>query len=436
MNVYRVGPITKNLSHNYNLRSQATKTANTVDKHIITDPKFLVHNQTEQPKNTDNIRNEFIDFYIANLFPDLINMAAPAANAAAPAQVVRELRGLTPPKFEGHMQDNATWWLQKFEAFVAQQAIQGDDRVRVFVLFLSGPCENWFMLLPDNQKDTYEHLRAAFLARYTGQLNNRATEELFYSKYQLQNESAETYINNMLTLGNKLQLNENTMVNTIKRGLIPAIRVHVLSHNVGDVTSLFQQATLAESYQHLLNPNITTGFAEQNFSQNRPTAAANVTNATVLPNDVEKLKQDSADIKTMVGTLTQLFDRMNISNMEQQQATAANSRPTGYQQIFSRPSRQFNKPNYPTQRPTLFCNFCYFAGHTYENCRRRQQARFAGQIHNQYRLQPRFLQNNSWGNRPRYIQPQPQAYIDHAHTEQQTYNIPPFPYQYNQQSLN
>jgi hypothetical protein len=403
MNVYRVGQITKDLSHNYNLRSRATKTDKTVDKNITTEPKLLVNKAKEKTKNVGNIPHEFIDYNIVNLFPDLINnMADQAANAPAPVQLVREFRGLAPPKFEGHMNENAAWWLQKFEAFVANQAIQGDDRLRVFVLFISGPCENWYMLLPGNQRDTYEHLRAAFLARYTGQLNNRAAEELFYSKFQLQNEPAQTYINSMLTLGNKLQLNENTMVSTIKRGLLPAIRMHVLSHNVADVTSLIQQATLAESYQHLLNPNITPVTTSLNLP---PT-----TTTSVGLNDVDKLKQDSAELKHMVGNLTQLFDKMNISNIN-------NSKPTGYQQNFSRPPRhQFS--NY--QRPSLFCNFCRFTGHTYENCRRRQQARFVGQTNSQ----PRF--SNSWGNRPRYNQPQPQAYMD----QQTQYNIPPFPGQY------
>lgn len=67
-----------------------------------------------------------------------------------------------------------------------------------------------------------------------------------YRQHQLPSEPAQTYIDNMQTLGNKLQLNENIMVSTIKQGLLPAIRVHVLSHNVTDVTSLIQQATLAE----------------------------------------------------------------------------------------------------------------------------------------------------------------------------------------------
>jgi hypothetical protein len=265
MNVYRVGQITKDLSHNYNLRSRATKTDKTVDKNITTEPKLLVNKAKEKTKNVDNIPHEFIDYNIVNLFPDLINMADQAANAPAAVQLVREFRGLAPTKFEGHMNENAAWWLQKFEAFVANQAIQGDDRLRVFVLFISGPCENWYMLLPENQRDTYEHLRAAFLARYTGQFNNRAAEELFYSKFQLTNEPAQTYINNMLTLGNKLQLNENTMVSTIKRGLLPAIRVHVLSHNVADVTSLIQQATLAESYQHLTKSVNTTSDASSHL---------------------------------------------------------------------------------------------------------------------------------------------------------------------------
>jgi hypothetical protein len=420
MNVRRVGPITKNLSHNYNLRSQTAKIDKPVNRNNITDPKLPLTKVKKQPKNVGYIPQEFPDFNIANLFPDL-NMADQAANAnanaPAPVHVVRELRSLTPPKFEGHMQDNAAWWLQKFEAYVANQAIQGDDRVRVFVLFISGPCENWFMLLPDDQKDTYEHLRAAFIARFTGQLNNRAAEELFYSRFQLTNEPVQTYINNMLTLGNKLQLNENTMVSTIKRGLLPAIRVHVLSHNVADVTSMIQQATLAESYQHLLNPN-TAPVANGQNSPFTTTTATNVNaSAGPLSNDVEKLKQDSSDIKNMVGNLTQLFDKMNISNMENQQ-TSNNSKSNSYQQNFQRPPRQFN--NYQRQRPSLFCNFCRFSGHTYENCRRRQQARFVGQTHSQYRPQPRFQQSNSWGNRPMYSQSQPQAYVDHAHNEQQT----------------
>ena len=165
MNVRRVGPITRNLSHDYNLRSQAAKTDKTVDKNITTDPKPLVTKNKEQPTKVDYICNEFIDYNIANLFPDLINMADQLAANGAPAQIVRELKGMSPPKFEGHLHDNGAWWLQKFEAYMARQAIEGNNRIQAFILYICGPCENWYMLLPNAQKDTYEHLRAAFLAQ-------------------------------------------------------------------------------------------------------------------------------------------------------------------------------------------------------------------------------------------------------------------------------
>jgi hypothetical protein len=141
MNVYRVGQITKDLSHNYNLRFRATKTDKTVDKNITTEPKLLVNKAKEKIKNVGNIPHEFIDYNIVNLFPDLINMADQAANTPAPVQLVREFRGLAPPKFEGHMNENAAWWLQKFEAFVANQAIQGDDRLRVLYYSFRDPAK-------------------------------------------------------------------------------------------------------------------------------------------------------------------------------------------------------------------------------------------------------------------------------------------------------
>jgi hypothetical protein len=109
----------------------------------------------------------------------------------------------------------------------------------------------------------------AFLARYADVLNNRTDKDVFNCKTQHANEPVENYINNVLSLGNKLQLNENNIMAAIKRGLMPTIRLHVLSHNVNNITLLLQQATLAESYQQLFTtPNTLVTAPKVRFNVN------------------------------------------------------------------------------------------------------------------------------------------------------------------------
>ena len=176
------------------------------------------------------------------------------AQVPVPAVIMQDAR-LAPPKFSVTGRENGWFWLRKFEAYCNRQNIAANDRLEAVIVMISGPCENWFMLLPDNQKDTYDHLRAAFLARYENN-NDVIDRDLFYTKKQKPNESVTTYINDMMSLGNKLHIDANNMIATIKRGLLEPIKVHVLSHDVNDIQTLLQQALLAETY--LLKPQANT----------------------------------------------------------------------------------------------------------------------------------------------------------------------------------
>jgi hypothetical protein len=448
MNVRRVGPVAQDLKpNNYNLRSR-DKTNN---------PKQVKPDQAPKADQLDKnfgavfVAEEYIDFNLDQFFPDLnIDMAdANANNNVNAAPVLNDLRGFAPPKFSGNLTENATWWLQKFEAYMARQNIVNEARLDAFILFISGPCENWFILLPPAQKDTYDHLRAAFLVRYTGNINNRADEEIFYSKYQLPHEPVQTFINDMLTIGNKIQLTEQNIVNTIKRGLLPAIRLHVLSNNVVDITNLIQQATLAESYQPLLYNRISVVDTKAPAVASTPAAPA------VASAQLDELKQANSEIKTMVNNLSKMFDKMHISAVDQPSYNNNNRQNSGNQQNFSRNTHMqynnFNRPRAP------FCNFCKSQGHVYDTCRVRQQARLIGQTRPRYPLQytqqqpqhyqqepQQYNQRQYWGNRQRPPHPPQQVaamgqwYPDmnaqYAPAPQQQYPypspIPPFPNDY------
>ena len=51
-----------------------------------------------------------------------------------------------------------------------------------------------------------------------------------------------------MSLENKLQLDANSIIATIKCGLLEPIKIHVMSHNVNDAQALIQQAEVAETY--------------------------------------------------------------------------------------------------------------------------------------------------------------------------------------------
>ena len=82
------------------------------------------------------------------------------------------------------------------------------------------------MMLPHADRANYANLRAAFLDRFVN--NNNIVEcDLFYSKKQKQNEPVSTYIDNMMSLGNKLRLYANSIIATIKCGLLKLIKITI-----------------------------------------------------------------------------------------------------------------------------------------------------------------------------------------------------------------
>ena len=136
MSSYRIAPVQQNLNSQYNLRPREN-----IRPRERFDPNTPIQNFDH---NINNIQ---------------------VAQAPVPAVIMQDAR-LAPPKFSGTVTENGWFWLRKFEAYCNRQNIAANDRLEAFIVMISGPCENWFMLLPDNQKDTYDHLRAAFLARY------------------------------------------------------------------------------------------------------------------------------------------------------------------------------------------------------------------------------------------------------------------------------
>jgi hypothetical protein len=114
------------------------------------------------------------------------------------------------------------------------------------------------MLLGDAQKDTYDHLRAAFLAHYGNANQSVVNEEMFYNARQARGQTVTEYADFMQNLGCKLQLNAQQILATIKRRLLPQYKMHILARQLDDIQSLIQICCVVDTYQpftHDTTPN-------------------------------------------------------------------------------------------------------------------------------------------------------------------------------------
>jgi hypothetical protein len=314
---------------------------------------------------------------MANANVDQAAIAAAAAAAVAGAIQPQPSRVL-PQKFSGTSVENAAFWLQCFNTYCDHSHVEGDARTGHFMLFLAGPAQNWYLTLPDAVKQNWAQLSAAFTNRFANVENNVAQEELFYAKNQAPNEKAADFINDMMSLGNKLGLNVPTMLSTIKRNLLPELRAYVISHNVADLTQLLQRAELFEQIQSWTKPQTKS-------VQFQTVADTNTTDAGLT----NKLIQSNNEIKTIMSSLTNEFAKLHISAAQQHidSQTRARSKSPVPSHLTS---QQYTEEQYytaPQQQEPPFCSRCLCYGHVAQQCRQqamipRQQ--YAQQQYRQY----------------------------------------------------
>jgi hypothetical protein len=281
---------------------------------------------------------------------------------------------LTPSKFSGGLSENAEVFLKKYEDWCVIRDIRDNNRIHSFILLLSGPCESWYMLLADNQKDTYAHLRAAFLQRYGNANQSVVNEEMFYNARQANGQPVTEYADLMQNLGCKLQLNAHQILATIKRGLLPHYRMHILSRQIDDIQALIQICCIVDTYQPTLPANASSLNVDNSQSgqsdHNKKTTQ-----------QIDELKQGTVEIKNMVGNLAKMFDQMKICAVEQTSDRSKPQSPTQYRSNNSyshNNNKQFgnNQQKHKTTNRSTGCWFCGLTNHIQRDCRKRKNAQF------------------------------------------------------------
>ena len=160
-----------------------------------------------------------------------ISMARPAE--AAPA-VFDNLPN--PGSFHGKVTENGPEWLSRFQLWADYRNLQGGARRNALALLLRDGASQWYRVLPDDQKDTYAHLKIAFEARYglnphTGWQRASA----LWNMTQGADEAVQDFIAKVRQAAADVNLPEEQMKFVIINGLRPALRAHAIRSNPADL---------------------------------------------------------------------------------------------------------------------------------------------------------------------------------------------------------
>jgi len=171
-------------------------------------------------------------------------------------------------RFEGLARDNSTRFLNDFESYCTYNQLNAEDqearKVAAFYLHLNGPAITWINALPDTQKDTWAHLRTAFMLKYGYDDPNNpvlvAEGELFNRMTLGNDQSLEDFHAVLLDRGSRLQKPERDMISKFVQGLPAQLAFFVHAGNPPDLAQTLTAAKLGEAhgYRAVTSPPMAT----------------------------------------------------------------------------------------------------------------------------------------------------------------------------------
>jgi hypothetical protein len=156
--------------------------------------------------------------------------------------------GLNPPLFTGTGQQDAAAWHQNLLDFIDFKSVPAEKRLPLFKIRLTGAASDWLVSLPDDQKDTFDHLTTAFLERYKPKEieKYRYAKELFGQKQEA-NETVDLFLTKLRKKAEIAGLDVKSQIFAALNGLRPEIAAFVLEHPpLEDLDDVLKHARLAE----------------------------------------------------------------------------------------------------------------------------------------------------------------------------------------------
>ncbi|XP_077866098.1 uncharacterized protein LOC144353392 [Saccoglossus kowalevskii] len=159
--------------------------------------------------------------------------------------------GIVPALFKGKQSENATNWLQKFNAYADFNQLPNDRKAAGFRMLMTGPAEMWVNELPAQVRDDYEALTAAFIAYFENADLDWMLEQELSERKQGADESVEDYAANIKSRCARLRKTLEEQLHYFLAGLRNDIKSQVIVHQPQTIDEARWRARLSEIVCHM-----------------------------------------------------------------------------------------------------------------------------------------------------------------------------------------
>jgi hypothetical protein len=191
--------------------------------------------------------------------PSIASVPPPSPAPVEPAAVVlipvhadsdddmAESFSLGPSLFTAAPSQDPKVWLASLRDYVAYKGLNEEKQLALFKLRLGETARDWLMALPDDNKDTFAHLSAAFLARFQPKEieKYKFARDLFNHK-QKPGQSVDAYVTDLRTKAAIVGLDAKSLLYVAISGLSSDIVTYVVQRSPATLDELLTHARVAE----------------------------------------------------------------------------------------------------------------------------------------------------------------------------------------------
>ena len=157
---------------------------------------------------------------------------------------------LAPPPFRGLVSENSKRWISDLDHYCSYKKLDNPGKLGLIPLLLKDSARYWYDSLPDTDKDTFEHLTAAFKENFKRDSSIRWKDSAnVWNLNQLSSQSVEDYISQVQQKASLAHMSDEQVRFSLLNGFLPEIRQSVLNHEPASVAEVKKWAIIAESGQ-------------------------------------------------------------------------------------------------------------------------------------------------------------------------------------------
>ena len=165
----------------------------------------------------------------------------------------RKVSAFQPTPFSGLSHESAQEFLNQLENYAKLSDLDDDEKIVVFNLLLRGLAKFWFEGLSVQDKQTFDAIKTRFKDTYLSQSKNWITTQKLEGRKLATGEKVETYIQDVIQMGNNIGLTPKEQQSALIRGLTPKLRSQLITHNPQTLADTIERIYLSETALNLQN---------------------------------------------------------------------------------------------------------------------------------------------------------------------------------------